>query len=331
MFESLKIVNILFGSLDKKEKQLKYAFDPTFIKENKEWKRHLYYADLKSDFIKEINEYGFSPYLDQTCEQQKNNKIIMKFYKPNFISNINYIRKLHKSSNHQYISKSSSLIKQKKAFKTKILQNKSNSMINNATKKSFKINKNYFLDKIYKKISETNSRSLSNIKMKKRSSVFMINRDENEEELLKDYEGCGDENSFIYEPIKIKKYRSEKKKGTKIKNITDKEDKKLDDNNNIEKQKIVKMGDIVKNINNNSVKKEDWKMTTDMDGSKAPPKSKISSSKIIKKLNIDKSFKLFNNIHKINDNKENNEKKSKIIKFLINNNRKFQNNKNILK
>ena len=333
MFESLKIVDILFESLDKKEKKLKYIFNPTFRKENKEWKRHLYFADLKCDFIKEINEFGFSPYLEQTCEQQKNNQYIMKFYKPAFISNMNYIKKLNKSLSYQYINKSSFLNKQKKSIKKKILHNRSNSM-SNTTIKPLKDYKDNFLLKIYQKISNPNSNSLSDMKIKGKNTVFMINKDENGEGLLKDYEGCGNDNSFKYDPIKIIKYKYHNEKKKKIKKyiITGKEEKKND--NDIEDQKIIKKEDsteIIKNTNN-SVKKNYWKMTTDVRGLKSSNNNRISSSKIIKKINKDENiYKSFKNIHKIDVNKEKSNKNSKIINFIISNNRKLQNNKKILK
>lgn len=73
-------------------------------------------------------------------------------------------------------------------------------------------------------------------------------------------------------------------------------------------------------------------MTTDVRGLKSSNNNRISSSKIIKKINKDENiYKSFKNIHKIDVNKEKSNKNSKIINFIISNNRKLQNNKKILK
>ena len=55
--------------LKKEEEKINYYFEPIYKKENKYWKRHLNFSELKQDFTKDIINYGFSPYLPKTYQE----------------------------------------------------------------------------------------------------------------------------------------------------------------------------------------------------------------------------------------------------------------------
>lgn len=83
-----------FGILAKKESAIKFLFEPQMAKQNPSWKRHIYFNELKYDFMCEISAYGFSPYIHQTFDSQRQNKRIMKYQSQKFNYNlIDYIRK----------------------------------------------------------------------------------------------------------------------------------------------------------------------------------------------------------------------------------------------
>ena len=96
---NLKLINKAFDLLKNEEEKTNYCYEPMFPKKNKEWKRHFNYYELKKDFVKEINDYGFSPYFHETCEEQLKNKIILKFSKKKDYNYTKYIKKINKYIN----------------------------------------------------------------------------------------------------------------------------------------------------------------------------------------------------------------------------------------
>lgn len=50
-----------FKKLRKIEDYITFKFEPRSSLQN--GKRHIYYKDLKSDFVDEVNAYGFSPFI----------------------------------------------------------------------------------------------------------------------------------------------------------------------------------------------------------------------------------------------------------------------------
>lgn len=87
-------VNKQFDKIKKFEKQINYKYEPRIQKEDPSWRRHMFYKELKDEFIKEISSYGFSPYIDQSYDIQKRDKNIMKFKKRNYNYGLtNYVRK----------------------------------------------------------------------------------------------------------------------------------------------------------------------------------------------------------------------------------------------
>jgi len=59
---NLVLLDKEFNKLNKVEEYEFYKFEPK-SKIIKEGKRHIYYGDLRNDFIEELNTYGFSPYI----------------------------------------------------------------------------------------------------------------------------------------------------------------------------------------------------------------------------------------------------------------------------
>lgn len=54
-------INKEFSKLRKIEEYITFRFEPR--SRLKTGKRHIYYQDLKSDFVDEVNAYGFSPFI----------------------------------------------------------------------------------------------------------------------------------------------------------------------------------------------------------------------------------------------------------------------------
>lgn len=87
-------VNKQFDKIKKFEKQINYKYEPRIQKEDPNWRRHMFYKELKDEFIKEVSSYGFSPYIDQPYDLQKKDRNIMKFKKRNYNYGLtNYVRK----------------------------------------------------------------------------------------------------------------------------------------------------------------------------------------------------------------------------------------------
>ena len=92
---NLKLINKAFDVLKEEEAKINYYYEPRFCKNNKNWKRHMNFYELKRDFIKDIIDYGFCPYIVNTSEEQMKNKNIMKFSKERNHDYINHIKKLN--------------------------------------------------------------------------------------------------------------------------------------------------------------------------------------------------------------------------------------------
>ena len=177
---NLKLVNTAFDLLKEEEAKINYYYEPIFLKNNKNWKRHLNFSELRKDYIKDIIDYGFSPYSEHTCEEQMKNKDIMKFYK---------------ERNHDYtihIKKLNFFLKNKKNS-DKLLNNKMLSC-GNYKRDTIKIKKipklkeyksSSFLADLYKSINETNINnknkrytSANNSINKKKAKIVKFSRDD---------------------------------------------------------------------------------------------------------------------------------------------------------
>ena len=204
---SIKIVNKL-DELNLKDKYINYLYEPRFSKKlDSNWKRHLFFTEIKNDFIKDVSSFGFSPYIQETYSNQIRDKNIMKFKKKNYeIGFLNYIhRKYIKSTdlknnyntfnylkeniNHPYSCKSLEIRRllfkeeKEKSKKKKSKNNKNNSFYkmmkiiktkklknenNNLTDRNNNNNKNdNFLSKALKRIEEQKKKTKNLKKIKK--------------------------------------------------------------------------------------------------------------------------------------------------------------------
>lgn len=127
-----------FDILTKKESAIKFLFEPQMAKQNPSWKRHIYFNELKYDFMCEISAYGFSPYIHQTFDSQRQNKRIMMYQSQKFNYNlIDYIRKQNekkqiphipnnKQENNKIVHKVHSSEDRKTSSKSSIIKTSSN-------------------------------------------------------------------------------------------------------------------------------------------------------------------------------------------------------------
>lgn len=205
---NLKLVNKAFEYLKDEEEKTNYYYEPIFPKKKKEWKRHFNFYDLKKDFVKEINDYGFSPYFHKTCEEQLKNKIILKFSKKKDYDYSKYIKKINnyinstkknktpKTSNNSYEHKRqnndlSLRIPKLKEYNSKsFLGNFYNIIHNRST-----INKNKRKSNSCVDISEAKGK-IKNIKMTK---IVKFSRDGIVDKKMKKEDLIDLDNSFIYE------------------------------------------------------------------------------------------------------------------------------------
>ena len=63
------------------------------IEKNNHWKRHIYFKDLKSDFLDEISSYGFSYYNIIPSKQQRKNKLKFQINDKYGLNYIEFIKK----------------------------------------------------------------------------------------------------------------------------------------------------------------------------------------------------------------------------------------------
>ena len=59
MFNNIKQIDKAFRKVYEIEKKINYEFEPIYDRENKNWKRNLFYKELKKDFVKDVTEFGF--------------------------------------------------------------------------------------------------------------------------------------------------------------------------------------------------------------------------------------------------------------------------------
>ena len=215
MFNNIKLIDKAFDKVYEIEKKVNYEYEPIYFTKKKGWKRNLFFKELKKDFVKDVTEFGFCPYIPKACDDQQKNKSISKFAKNDNFSKLDYLKSLYKKLNQDEIGKSkeksninlnnskvkkinkysltSMRIKRNKSSidvelaknKKKMLASIANGQKYNLKKKLNILNKNK-----NKKIFRRNS-SMVNFGFKKDKTTF-----KSENELV-------DAESFIYEPEKI--------------------------------------------------------------------------------------------------------------------------------
>ncbi len=94
---NLNFINKEFERLHTIESAIEYQFEPK-SKVTNCGKRNIYYEDLKNDFIKEVNTFGFSPFILENFEKQRKNPNIMKYMDKKFNHGLtNYVKMQVKS------------------------------------------------------------------------------------------------------------------------------------------------------------------------------------------------------------------------------------------
>ena len=238
---SLNIVKKL-EELNIKDKYINYLYEPRFSKKlDNNWKRHLFFSEIKNDFIKDVSSFGFSPYIQETYSSQIKDKNIMKFKKKNYeIGFLNYIhRKYIKSNDSNKKINSFNYIKDNvnKHYSCKSLEIRRLLFKEEKSKKSKKkINKNNNFFKMMKIIKNNNNNN---------------NNNENNNLTENNIKNNNDDDNFLSKALK--RIEEQKKKSKKLKknkfytnnniNIDDIYDS---DNEIIENDKLKKKFKIVK-------------------------------------------------------------------------------------
>ena len=128
---SLNIINEKLKKIKIIEKNINYKYNPSFSNEkNNHWKRHIYFKDLKSDFLDEISSYGFSYYNIIPSKQQRKNKLKFQI---NDKYGLNYIEFIKKNPKLLY-SNSNLLMNKNNIINTNNNINNNNNNINNNNK-----------------------------------------------------------------------------------------------------------------------------------------------------------------------------------------------------
>lgn len=200
---NIDAINAAFYIINKKEDKINYYYEPRFSKKEKDWKRSYIFKELEDDFLKDINNFGFSPYIDCTFNEQKKNKNIEKY---NRIRNYDF---------SNYIKKMNSLIHSKPKINNLLIKSSDKT-------KNIKLNKtptnNLFLEKIkktreifklnyhFKHNLSTKNKKPKIIKASKLTQIVKFNRDENQDlskiNLIINKENNEMESSFNYDDKK---------------------------------------------------------------------------------------------------------------------------------
>ena len=155
------------------ENKINYCFKPFInnINNNKNWKRYYDFKEIENDFISEISSFGFSPFLNSTFIEQRNNKNIFKFYNENIeYGLLNFIKRRFKINKRKSFDFK---INRKNNFNNYDKNLKKSKSINNFIKKknkNFSVNKekddeeekNNYLFSIMKKMNKDNKNDLEN-------------------------------------------------------------------------------------------------------------------------------------------------------------------------
>ena len=181
-----------FERLAQLEDFINYEYEP---KSNMKYgKRNIYFDDIKLDFINEVNTYGFSPFILESFEEQRDDPNIMRFITKRFNHGLtNYVKLQTKGVSSHY----------KKNKKKLLFQRSMKNLKNNSTEKVKKKKQNLI------------------------SNIFLIKKNEEEEDvknnesnnfLKKALKGMGGNKLNIYindlndEQIKNKKHNFENNK-----------------------------------------------------------------------------------------------------------------------
>ena len=219
MFNNIILIDRAFNKLYEAEKKINYEFEPIYNRENKNWKRNLFFKELQKDFIKDVTEFGFYPYLPKACDEQQKIKNISRFSKIDNFSKLDYIKSLYKKINSDEAEQESSNMNNsnKQTYKRnsltmRVKMNKYKSILDSDHKKNKKIfllkqvSNPLFQEKMgikhLKEMNQRNKNFFTKKNFKKNSSMTHIcfkkdkNLSQSDNEFI-------DAESFIYETRKI--------------------------------------------------------------------------------------------------------------------------------
>ena len=219
MFNNIILIDRAFNKVYEAEKKINYEFEPIYNRENKNWKRNLFFKELQKDFIKDVTEFGFYPYLPKACDEQQKIKNISRFSKIDNFSKLDYIKSLYKKINSDEAEQESSNMNNsnKQTYKRnsltmRVKMNKYKSILDSDHKKNKKIfllkqvSNPLFQEKMgikhLKEMNQRNKNFSTKKNFKKNSSMTHIcfkkdkNLSQSDNEFI-------DAESFIYEPRKI--------------------------------------------------------------------------------------------------------------------------------
>lgn len=220
MYNNIKLIDKAFDRVYEVEKRINYEYEPIYDQKNQGWKRNLFFPELKRDFIKDVTEFGFCPYIPKAFGEQQKIKNISKFANVDTFKKLDYLKSLYKKIDSSDIKKESIKLndsnrKGKNIFSLTSLRlnrnksikdihftnNKKKLFLKKITNPNFKaklmtINSKMKLklknsDKIFQKKISRKNLSMANISFKKDKSE---NKSENE--LI-------EAESFVYEPEKM--------------------------------------------------------------------------------------------------------------------------------
>jgi hypothetical protein len=334
MFNSIKILDKAFDYLNNEERKLNYEYDPRSEKKDESWKRHLFFFELKKDFIKDIQEFGFCPYIEKPYDEQRKDKNIMKFIKKGNLSRTDYIKNLYKkitNNSNNNNNNNKLLIAKRKKYNLSPKKNNSMKNLNYKLGNTKNKNKNTFLLEIYNKINYKNQ--MNNIKFKKLLNSSKSNVDNTEflnHKKNNKNDDSHDENSFIYEPeTGNQRYNDNyyyKAYKEKYDNTNNKNESSSDNSTSNRNMIFLNNKSTIYNNAKNEVKKNGWRMTTSMETGRFKKSSKVlfSDTKNFSKYKNEKGFSIHRN-EKINKSKKYKLKRSIsnidiIPKSIINNN-----------
>ena len=219
MLNNIILIDRAFNKLYEAEKKINYEFEPIYNRENKNWKRNLFFKELQKDFAKDVTEFGFYPYLPKACDEQQKIKNISRFSKIDNYSKLDYIKSLYKKINLEDTEQenSNNNNSNRKTYKRnsltmRVKMNKYKSILDSEHKKNKKlfllkqVSNPLFQEKMGMahliEMNQRNKNLFAKKNFKKNSSMTQIcfkkdkNSSQSENEFI-------DAESFIYEPRKI--------------------------------------------------------------------------------------------------------------------------------
>ena len=246
---NISAIDAAFYLLNKKDNKINYYYEPRFTKKEKDWKRSYVFNELKKDFILDISNYGFSPYIESTSVDQRKNKNISKYIHINNYDFAKYIRKMNiLIHNRPKILNNDLKEEQNKTFQEKI---KEKNLFHSRFKNNFRrsqSNINIFKNNLAKKRKSQYLNSLSKIVKFARDDIIDISKI-NQMKLINN----GIESSFYWENKNLNESFNDdsyqEKSNIQYDKKNEKEISKKDDKDILIRNKSEKL--INKNKNNN--------------------------------------------------------------------------------